>query len=360
MVGSQLDVEPADGGVLGQALAVAGKMPGSYEPKTAVPLEPGMPAETATRMVLARQLDVMLANEAGLRADTDTEFNHDFRVAVRRTRSLLTQIKGVFAPVVRARWSDEFRWLGTVTSPLRDLDVYLLLFEGYRQTLPARLQPDLEPLRGHLLERHAAAHAGVVAALDSDRYRDLIREWRAFLTGPALAGAVRGAPRAQQPIHEVHRLRTWKVYRRVLREGMAIEPGTAPGALHELRKTCKKLRYLIELYRTLYPSKAVRSAVRIVKRLQTNLGDLQDLEVHADAIERFAEEMAAAGTATPRALLAMGALVADLERRQRVARAEFADTFAWFATRAHRAEFEALLGRQGDRRERKGKKQRGR
>ena len=41
-------------------------------------------------------LDIMVANEPGMRADLDTEFLHDYRVSLRRTRSLLGQIKNVF------------------------------------------------------------------------------------------------------------------------------------------------------------------------------------------------------------------------------------------------------------------------
>ncbi|MFC1662475.1 CHAD domain-containing protein, partial [Gemmatimonadota bacterium] len=43
----------------------------------------------------------MRANEVGMLKNLDSEFLHDFRVAVRRTRSGLTQLKGVFPPSAR-------------------------------------------------------------------------------------------------------------------------------------------------------------------------------------------------------------------------------------------------------------------
>ena len=79
----------------------------------------------------------MRQNEAGIRADWDTEFLHDFRVAIRRTRSALSQIKGVLPVDAVEHFKDAFRELGRSTNRLRDLDVYLLEEETYRAMLPA-------------------------------------------------------------------------------------------------------------------------------------------------------------------------------------------------------------------------------
>ena len=76
-----------------------------------------------------------------------------------------------------ARFRKEFKWLGGLTGPLRDLDVYLLELPHYRQMLPAELGQALDPLQ-RLLEQHQRdEHARVVADLDSERYPRLCREW---------------------------------------------------------------------------------------------------------------------------------------------------------------------------------------
>ncbi len=72
-------------------------------------------------------LAAMRWNEAGLRADLDSEFLHDWRVAVRRTRCLLGQLKQVFPAGETRRLRSELGWLARLTGPLRDLDVFLLL-----------------------------------------------------------------------------------------------------------------------------------------------------------------------------------------------------------------------------------------
>ena len=94
----------------------------------------------------------MRANEAGVRAALDTEFLHDYRVAVRRTRSALSQLKGVFDPSRLAPFRKEFAWLGEVTGPLRDLDVYLLTLPDYRSELPVASRHDLDPLEQLLMK----------------------------------------------------------------------------------------------------------------------------------------------------------------------------------------------------------------
>ena len=78
-----------------------------------------------TKIVLHRLLDTMLANETGTREDIDSEFLHDFRVSVRRTRSAISQIKGVIPQKILDRFRPEFTWLGQITGPTRDMDVYL-------------------------------------------------------------------------------------------------------------------------------------------------------------------------------------------------------------------------------------------
>ena len=72
---------------------------------------------------------------------------------------------------------------------------------------------------------------------------------------------------------------------------MAITDETPSEALHELRKNCKKLRYLIEFYRSIYSEKDVKPAIKALKILLDNLGLFQDLEVQANKLREFAHQM---------------------------------------------------------------------
>jgi len=74
---------PALDDLMHTALPVTGLIPGSYSSKLDLQLDPGMRTDQATRIILHRLLDIMLENEDGTRTGTDTEFLHDFRVAIR-------------------------------------------------------------------------------------------------------------------------------------------------------------------------------------------------------------------------------------------------------------------------------------
>ena len=64
----------------------------------------------------------------GTLADVDSEFLHDLRVAVRRSRALQRELRGVFPPEPLRVFRDGFRELQVLTGPTRDLDVQLLEF----------------------------------------------------------------------------------------------------------------------------------------------------------------------------------------------------------------------------------------
>jgi len=131
------------------------KKPGSYSSKLNLHLQPEMPANQAAKDIMKVLLATLRENEAGVKEDLDSEFLHDYRVAVRRTRTALTQIPFVLAKSMTERMRGRFAQLGQATTPTRDLDVYLLKFPEYRDMLPEHMQTDLEPLHDYLQEKRA-------------------------------------------------------------------------------------------------------------------------------------------------------------------------------------------------------------
>jgi CHAD domain-containing protein len=309
-----------------------------------VQLHPEMRAERALRAVHEALLKTLLANEQGMRDAVDTEFLHDFRVAVRRTRSALTQIRGVFPQTVFERFREEFAWLGRVTGPTRDLDVYLLKMRAYESNVSESARHHLAPLGEFLRTLQAHEHGKLVAALDSPRYARLIRDWRRGLRARVPDSA---APNAGRQIRELAAERIWRRYRRALRDGSAIDPESPAEALHVLRIDCKKLRYLIALFQSLFPPEELGRIRRELKRLQNNLGDFNDYEVQQVSLRRFADQMVAERTVPSDTLLAMGQLVLQLEEGQAAERQEFATRWKRFARKKNHKAFESLFGPRG-------------
>src|SRR5262249_23551510 len=108
------------------ALQALGLSPPRDVSRFDVALAPSVRADAGARQIYQALLNIMVANEPGMRADLDTEFLHDYRVSLRRTRSLLGQIKNVFPEDTVTHFRNEFRWLARATSTKRDLDVLLL------------------------------------------------------------------------------------------------------------------------------------------------------------------------------------------------------------------------------------------
>lgn len=324
-----------------EALEASGRRPLDYSSKLNYKLSPQERADAATKHILIDLLNTLEANIPGSRENLDSEFLHDLRVATRRTRSALTQIRDVFNPEVTERFKEGFAWVQEITGPVRDLDVYLLSFDDYRASLPEPMRPFLEPFRQFLVSHYGEQHRTLVRQLNSPRLRTLLKEWREFIEAPVPEFSV--VPNAMRPVRALADERTWKIYRRVIKEGRAIRPDSAPEELHELRKSCKKLRYLMEFFESLYPGNEINKLVKILKGLLDNLGNFQDLAVQADSLRHLAQQMEEEGVATTDAVLAMGVLVGDLYQRQRGARIEFAEIFAKFDVSANDKIFRDLF-----------------
>jgi CHAD domain-containing protein len=149
-----------------------------------------------------------------------------------------------------------------------------------------------------------------------------------------------------RPVLAVADDRIWTMYRRVRKEGRAMSPASPPEDMHELRKSCKKLRYLVEFFDSLYPKQEVRQLVKLFKVLLDNLGKFQDLAVQADHLREMAQRMRDEDRASTDTLLTMGILVGDLLEHQHRAREDFAQIFACFDSDEHQGLFKTLFDAQ--------------
>ncbi|OGT88460.1 MAG: hypothetical protein A2286_07130 [Gammaproteobacteria bacterium RIFOXYA12_FULL_61_12] len=325
---------------LDEALAALGRRGGDYSSKLNFALQPHERADLAAKHILLHLLGTIEANVEGVCNDTDSEFLHDLRVAVRRTRSALTQMKAVFEAGAVERYKAEFAWLGQVTGPARDWDVFLLKFEDYSANLPSGFREALAPFHRYLEQHQASDYRLLADHLRSGRFRSLLQEWRGFLESQPSAATT--PANAGLSVKEVASARIHKMYRRVMREGRAIGDESPAAELHELRKSCKKLRYLMEFFQSLYPAGRIGGLIKALKTLLDKLGDHQDLQVQAGKLEAMAGEMrrSRAGTQT---LLAMGMLIGELSQRQRAERVHFSAAFAQFSQERNRELFRELF-----------------
>ena len=90
--------------------------------------------------------------------------------------------------------------------------------------------------------------------------------------------------------------------------------------VHALRKSCKEMRYLMEVFKPLCDPKAYKNVLADFKELQDVLGEFQDGEVQAAALREFAQEMVCRARSTRTPCWRWVSCPARFETRQRAAR----------------------------------------
>jgi CHAD domain-containing protein len=342
LLGGVPGVSHASQSVFTAALTALGRHPADYTSGVDAEITASMPASVAVARLLLRLLDTLERNVDGVLRDIDTEFLHDLRVAVRRSRSAIKLLGEVLPADLAEHYKTEFKWLGDLTTPTRDLDVHLLGFGPMTAQLVAASPADLEPLRAFLVRRRAREFRRLAAALRGPRFRAITDDWRKALLEIRDAGAP-GKRRRPPTAAELALSTTGRAFRRIAAHGAAITADSPPESLHDLRKRAKELRYLLEFFAPLHDPVAYRKVVGDLKSLQDCLGDFQDSQVQREEIHALADAMLAEHAAPAATLLAMGEIAAKLTLGQAEARADFARRFARFAGPAGQERIRVLL-----------------
>lgn len=323
------------------AMVAAGLDPRGTSSDVDVRLRASIRADRATSLICSRLATIVEDNLPGVIDDIDPEFLHDMRVAVRRTRSVIKEMAAVLSPddVVTAK--ADLRWIQEVTGPTRDLDVLLLSWPEMAAPVPQSMHADLDPLVD-LLHRHRnEAFVEMRRHLRSRRFSQVWARWRRVVDEGSFEG-----PRAGDPIADLAGRRVVSVYKGMVQMGLAIDDDSPAEALHDMRKRGKELRYLFELFGSLWAPEQVKPLVTTLKGLQDELGHFQDDEIQVHELRALGPAVAAAPGGTD-SLIALGFVIEGMMLRQQQARAAFARRFADFAAPATRDTVSSFRGRVG-------------
>jgi CHAD domain-containing protein len=331
----ELGLTAPERSLVDESILLAGGSPDGRSTKIDVKLRARDRADTAAVTVCRQMAEVAEATLPGTLADHDIEFLHDFRVAIRRTRSMLRELEGTLPPEEAGAAAEHLRWVQKITGETRDLDVLLEEWDERLAALPAAAAADLGPVRTALARRRDAAFSAMRAQLRSPRYEIGWRAWRTLLDRPLGTDDPDERPRAATPIAELAGERIRTVYDLMVRHGAKIGADSPAEDLHRLRKRGKELRYLLEVFGGLWPAKEVKPLVKTLKELQDVLGRFQDREAQADDLRDLAGDVADEPGGAE-ALIALGRLLDALDADQRAAREEFFTQFPAFASKPTR------------------------
>ncbi len=299
----------------------------SYTGKLNVKLSPNMTTQRAVVKILRDLINTIRQNEEGIIKDVDTEFLHDLRVAVRRTRSLFSQVKSVFSQEITDRAKREFSTLGKKTNKLRDLDVYLLKKKDYINMLPSDLRPGIEPVFRRIETERKEEQKKLARYLNSPSYKKIIVFWDNFLEDQDLEGFM--SHNSAVPAADTAKRSILKRYKKITEHGGTINDQTPDPDIHSLRIECKKLRYLLEFFSSLFAKKEITLMIDHLKKLQDNLGDFNDLYVQQESLRQFLGKVEGKNSSNLETM-AIGGLIVVLYKKQQEVRAQFSERFKEF------------------------------
>jgi CHAD domain-containing protein len=238
----------------------------------------------AGRKIMYQHYRKMCEHEPGTRVGDDPEELHDMRVATRRLRAAYLLFEPYFDDKAMGRFNKRLRSTGRMLGAVRDLDVLLGKAERYQAEELAG-GPGLEPLIAAWHEQR-----------DQERNPGQPVPYQARHIAPHLL---------------MSRYEDVRAYECVL-------PDAPLTTYHQLRITCKKLRYALEFFRDLLGDGA-GGLIKKVTAMQDLLGDVQDASVAEGLIAGFVAEQVGrhAGMASPPPLEGVTAYLAAQWRTQR-------------------------------------------
>ncbi len=234
----------------------------------------------ARLFVACRLLDLdrhMTTCEA-LIVDADApEALHDYRVAIRKVRAMLAQMDQIMPEPQLSRCRRGFAELMKRTCLLRDLQV--------SSTAPCFASPAVSSdttnttglLQQAISQQQRKAYLSLRRYLLSARLRRFRAEWLSCLQQMQVTD--RPADRADDPVSVVARKSIRHAYQITVRQAHKAGKRMSGASLHRLRKQCKDLRYVLEMYSDLFEGQAVTDLGHALKRVQGKLGKVQDLQV---------------------------------------------------------------------------------
>ena len=292
--------------------------PTSYNPKPAMSFADNPCAQSVANQIISTFIGVARANEPGVIADYDTEFLHDYRVSLRKVRSVLSLFKGIYSGQQTEQLKQTFAELMNSTSRLRDLDVYLLEKESFYLLLPDSLHPGLDIMFNQFEQQRARQHKQLSKNFACAAYKEKISQLATlFSESEQDISKLQPGPQASRPATEYARELIWNRYHKVCKIARVIDADTPDEQIHELRIHCKKLRYLMEFFEPLFATKKIKRLIKSLKLLQENLGLFNDYSVQQKSLQSYLATHAGKDRDQDIAVAqSVGALISILNQKQ--------------------------------------------
>jgi CHAD domain-containing protein len=246
------------------------------------------PVRHAVAGICISLLDAARTASGRLDEPEDTEALHDFRVALRRLRSLLRGFRDELGGTISKKVLRRVRDVAQSTSATRDAEVQLAWIAGHRAALGKRPGPGVPWLVARLEERRDRGYEKTRGEA-AQQFRRLDRRLRRILNAVLLDARAQGPTLAVAMTHLIREETT-----ELEQEVAAAHSPRDEEAIHSARIAGKRLRYLLEPLAA--ESEELAPVIKQLRQLQDLLGEMHDLQVLlidlGDAVAEAAAERA--------------------------------------------------------------------
>ncbi|WP_169942191.1 CHAD domain-containing protein [Campylobacter sp. RM15925] len=203
----------------------------------------------------------------------DEEALHQFRVNLRKTRSMLKLLSSVFDKKTADHFNKNFKTIASSTNKKRDIDVFLDFLKEEKRTKPLILLAQ---------EVKEAENIKITAMLNASKSEEVFKDWEIFLKEQS--DFYQGKD-YDKPIKKVvaYALRL-QILR--LQKSLALLNNECENLhFHNTRIQIKRLRYLLEIFIDMFAIKSLEKCRQRAKEIQEIFGDLQDRDIWLEILK---------------------------------------------------------------------------
>ncbi len=239
-----------------------------------------------------KQANTLLSHVDGIRGGDDIESVHQARVASRRICTALGVFGAAFPTGKVRQWKKHIRRLIKGLGLARDKDVQIEFVDGMvadRTLAKGADLPGLKRLLLRLRQQREAIQPRVIKSVDrldaTGILSDILARTSKSISRLRKAGTDLSSPFVLESGARVIR----KTCNKLLRLQSCLEDAGAIEQHHQMRIAAKRLRYTMEIYKKVF-GKRLNETIKVVRGVQTLLGDIHDCDVWCEFIQAFSQE----------------------------------------------------------------------
>lgn len=237
-------------------------------------LPTGIDAYSAMRAIFYSLLQMILFYKQSFLQNSTSEDLHQLRVNIRKTRSLLQCIDGLFDESIAQRFINDFKIIANATNTKRDLDVFLEFLEGLDEV-------EAEIILELYENKKENESRAIFEMLIGEKFNRVIQDWAVVLKDE---DRFFEGKNGSKPLKQIAATSLIKRLKRMQKRLSVLNEHTDITFFHKVRIEFKRLRYLTEYFLNLFNDIDIENMMTASKKMQTMFGELQDRDVGIDIL----------------------------------------------------------------------------